>query len=81
MLPHDPGGFPVGKALHVVAYAFLAGYAACLRPAGAWRWVILLFLLEHGVLTEWVQLFVPEAGRGREGHVSSTTAPWRSAWF
>lgn len=60
VLPHDPGGIPVSKVLHVAAYAFLAGFAACLRPAGVWRWLPLLLLLEHAVLTEWVQYFVPE---------------------
>ena len=56
----DPLGIPVGKVLHVAAYAFLAGFAALLRRAGAWRWLILMLLLEHGVATEWIQGFVPE---------------------
>ena len=58
----DPGGIPVAKVLHVTAYAFLAGFALCLRPAGVSRWLILLLLLEHGVATEWIQQFVPERG-------------------
>ena len=62
ILPKDPFGVPVGKVLHVTAYAFLAGYAALMRPAGVWRWLILLLLLEHGVATEWIQQFVPERG-------------------
>lgn len=60
VLPHDPYGVPVSKVLHVVAYAFLAGSVACLRPPGVWRWLLLIFLLEHGVVTEYVQLFVPD---------------------
>ena len=60
VFPHDPGGVPVAKVLHVAAYAFLAGYAACLRPSGPWRWLTLIFLLEHAVVTEFVQLFVPD---------------------
>ncbi len=60
ILPTDPFGVPVGKVLHVTAYALLAGYAVLMRPAGVWRWLILLLLLEHGVATEWIQGFVPE---------------------
>ena len=60
VIPHDPGGVPVAKVLHVAAYAFLAGYGLWLRPAGAWRWLLPIFLLEHAVATEFVQLFVPE---------------------
>jgi VanZ family protein len=62
ILPTDPMGIPVAKVLHVSAYAFLAGFAALLRPAGAWRWLLLLLLLEHGVATEFIQRFVPERG-------------------
>src|SRR5438874_1333500 len=60
LLPEDPGGLPVAKVLHVAAYAFLAGFAALLRPAGLWRWLILLLLLAHGAATEIIQTFVPE---------------------
>ncbi len=60
VFPTDPLGIPVGKILHVAAYAFLAGFAALMRRAGAWRWLILVLLLEHGVATEWIQGFVPE---------------------
>ena len=62
ILPTDPAGIPVAKVLHFCAYAFLAGFAALLRPAGAWRWLILLLLLEHGVATEFIQGFVPKRG-------------------
>ena len=61
ILPTDPFGVPVGKVLHVTAYAFLAGYAVLMRPAGVWRWLILLLLLEHGVATEWIQRLRPRA--------------------
>jgi VanZ family protein len=60
ILPQDPPGVPVAKVLHVAAYAFFAGFAALMRPAAVWRWLILLLLLEHGVATEWIQQFVPE---------------------
>jgi VanZ family protein len=60
ILPADPLGVPVGKVLHVAAYACLAAFAVLLRPAGMWRWLILLLLLEHGVATEFIQGFVPE---------------------
>jgi VanZ family protein len=60
VLPVDPYGIPLAKVLHVCAYAFLAGFALLLRPAGAWRWVIVLVLLEHGVATEFAQTFIPE---------------------
>ncbi len=60
ILPRDPLGIPAAKVLHVTVYAFLAAFICLLRPAGAWRWLFLLLLLEHGVATEWVQQFVPE---------------------
>jgi VanZ family protein len=59
LIPVDPPFFPINKVLHVAAYAFLAGFAAVLRPLGAWRWLILFLLLEHGVATEFIQKFVP----------------------
>ena len=60
LIPVDPAGIHVAKVLHVCAYAFLAAFAGWLRPAGKWRWLIILLLLEHGVATEWIQAFVPE---------------------
>ena len=33
VFPTDPLGIPVGKILHVAAYAFLAGFAALMRRA------------------------------------------------
>ena len=60
LIPVDPPGFPTAKVLHAAAYAFLAGFAVLLRPLGAWRWLILFLLLEHGVATEFIQTFVPE---------------------
>jgi VanZ family protein len=60
VLPVDPAGIHVAKVLHVTAYAFLAAFAGWLRPKGNWHWLILILLLEHGVVTEWVQGFVPE---------------------
>ncbi|HVS39737.1 MAG TPA: VanZ family protein [Gemmataceae bacterium] len=60
LLPQDFLGVPVAKILHVSAYAFLAGFAVLICPAGTWRWLIVLLLLEHGVATEWIQGFVPE---------------------
>lgn len=62
ILPEDPWGLPVGKILHVSAYAFLAALVMVLRPPVFWRWLILILLLEHGVATEWIQAFVLERG-------------------
>jgi VanZ family protein len=58
-LPSDEAvGLPVAKVLHVSAYAFLAAFALWLRPPVVWRWLLVLFLLEHGVVTECLQGFV-----------------------
>jgi hypothetical protein len=54
----DPPGIPLAKVLHVTAYAFLAALAVGLRPPHPWRWLAVIFLLEHGVVTEFVQNFV-----------------------
>ena len=62
ILPEGLWSLPVSKILHVSAYAFLTAFAMGLRPPSVWRWLILLFLLEHGVVTEWIQAFVPERG-------------------
>ena len=56
----DPPGIPLGKVLHVGAYAFLAALVIWLRPPHPWRWLAVLFLLEHAVLTEFIQGFVEE---------------------
>jgi VanZ family protein len=57
---HDPWGIPLGKVLHVGAYAFLAATAGLLRLRRPWGWVVLIALLEHGVLTEFAQGFNPD---------------------
>jgi VanZ family protein len=58
VLPAD-NVFPTGKVLHVVAYAFLTGFASFLPLRGGWRWLPVLVLSLHGFGTEFCQLFVP----------------------
>lgn len=80
VLPRDPGGVPVSKVLHVAAYAFLAGSAACLRPPGVWRWLLLIFLLWSTASSRNTCNSSSRIGRGPSRTFSSTTAasPW--AW-
>jgi VanZ family protein len=52
--------FPVAKAGHVAAYAFLTALSAWLGVRGGRRWLLLGFLSLHGMATEYLQTFVPE---------------------
>lgn len=54
--------FPLSKALHVTAYAVLAGLVGLLRPLGRYRWLLLAVLSLHGMGTEYLQQFVPLRG-------------------
>jgi VanZ family protein len=58
--------FPVGKTLHVVAYALLTAALAWLPARPRWRAVLVLGLFLHAGLTEYVQTFV----EGRSGSLS-----------
>ncbi|HKI38407.1 MAG TPA: VanZ family protein [Gemmataceae bacterium] len=51
--------FPVGKSLHVAAYALLCVLTAWQRFAPRWRPLLLLALSAHAAGTEFVQQFVP----------------------
>src|SRR4051794_22120505 len=53
---------PVGKILHVVMYAALTMLSAAV-PIPRWRWLLLVFLVLHGMATEYGQTYVP----GRTG--------------
>jgi VanZ family protein len=75
--PHDPTAaeavFTFGKAVHLSAYALLAGLTGWLRPTGAWRAAAFVFLLGHGVLTEVLQFLLPF---GRTGAVADVMLDW-----
>ncbi len=49
---------PVGKFVHVGAYAFLTATAAFLPLPGWRRWLLVLGLSLHGTLTEYLQTFI-----------------------
>jgi VanZ family protein len=83
---HDPWGIPLGKVLHVGAYAFLAATAGLLRLRRPWGWLVLIALLEHGVLTEFAQSFNPDRTPAvfdilldHAGVALGASAAW--AWF
>jgi VanZ family protein len=54
------GHFVSAKALHVGAYAFLAGFIAWLPIRGRWRWLLVAVLSLHAFATEFFQQFVEE---------------------
>jgi VanZ family protein len=56
----EPARWPVGKSLHVGAYALLCVLTAWQRfLAPRWRPLLLLALSAHACLTEVIQLYVP----------------------
>jgi len=55
--------FTLAKTLHVAAYALLAILTGWLRLGGPWRWLLLVGLFGHGVLTEFFQWYFPALGR------------------
>ena len=55
--------WPVAKAGHISAYAFLTVLSTWLGVRGGKRWLLLAFLSLHGMATEYIQTFVP----GRTG--------------
>jgi VanZ family protein len=62
--PHPPpavsvGELGAGKLLHVAAYAALAASAGWLPASVGWRTLLVVLLVGHGGLTEWLQTFVP----------------------
>jgi hypothetical protein len=46
----------LGKAVHVTAYAVLAGLSGWLRVPYRRRWLLLFFVMAHGTVTELLQL-------------------------
>ncbi len=50
---------PIAKVVHVAAYALLTATAAFLPLSGRWRWLVLLVLSGHAILTEYLQTFIP----------------------
>jgi VanZ family protein len=80
---------PISKFLHIGAYAFLAALAGTLNLRH--RWILLVVLALHGVMTEVLQTFVPDrSGSLRDvliDHVGIALgvliswAWWRSAFF
>lgn len=58
LLP-PPSEYPMGKVLHVCAYAFLTILSAWLGVRGPRRWLLIVFLSLHGGLTEFFQTFIP----------------------
>ena len=49
----------LGKALHVSAYAVLAGLSGWLRVPYRRRWLLVFFVTAHGTATELLQLHTP----------------------
>jgi len=55
--------FVLAKALHVTAYAGLAGLSGWLRVPCRFRWILLFIIMAHGPATELLQLRI----EGRTG--------------
>jgi len=58
-----PHRFLLAKALHITAYAVLAGLSGWLRVPCRFRWILLFVLMAHATATELLQLHV----EGRTG--------------
>jgi VanZ family protein len=52
--------FPAAKSLHIAGYGLLCVLTAWQRFAPRWRPLLLLALSAHAVMTEVIQLYVPE---------------------
>jgi VanZ family protein len=77
----------VSKPLHVVAYAVLTALSGWLGVRGQRRFILLLFLSMHGLMTEYLQHFVQgrhpswgDAGLDHLGLVCGVILSWRW-WF
>jgi VanZ family protein len=55
-----PAQFPAAKSLHIAGYGLLCVLTGWQRFAPRWRPLLLLALSAHAVLTEVIQLYVPE---------------------
>ena len=49
----------IGKIMHVTAYALFTGLSAWLMVSPRRRWLLLVVLAGHGVLTEFLQWLLP----------------------
>lgn len=74
----------VSKTAHVVAYAAWTVLSGWLRPSLGRRLLLLLFLLAHGVVTEWIQEQLPyrsgllrDAALDHLGVLLGLAASWR----
>ena len=50
--------FTFSKLLHICAYALFTGLSAWLRLAVPYRWLLLVLLVGHGMLTEYLQFLM-----------------------
>jgi VanZ family protein len=80
-------GFPAAKALHVIAYAGLAGLIPWLSVPLGWRWALLAFLSLHAAGTEFLQQFVPhrtgsltDVAIDHVGLVVGIITTWKGWW-
>ena len=64
--------FIAAKTLHAAGYAFLTVLAFTLPVPRRWKWIIVGFLVLHGVGTEIGQTFVPS----RTGRVRDVLIDW-----
>lgn len=66
--------FTLAKALHVLAYAGFTALTAWLRLPFLYRWLMLLFLIGHAALGEYLQWSFPLLGR--TGSVRDVLLDW-----
>lgn len=62
LIPSDGERFTVAKSGHLAAYALLAILTAWLSVRRSLRWLLLILLVGHAGLTEFLQQFVPSRG-------------------
>jgi VanZ family protein len=80
--------FPLGKTLHVGAYAVLTLLTSWLCVSRRWRWGLLALVSLHGMATEGVQLLVPDrtgtlrdVGLNHLGILLGFMLSWRAWWL
>lgn len=64
--------FIAAKCLHAAGYAFLTVLAFTLPVPRRWNWILVVFLMLHGVGTEIGQTFVPN----RTGRIRDALIDW-----
>lgn len=55
--------FTYAKTLHVLAYATFTALSGWLPVPARYRWLLLVFLVGHAVLSEFLQWSIPSLGR------------------